>query len=148
MDFDYSEKTNELLAKLNNFMQCHVYPVEHEYTDYFEHTENPWRTPPLMDQLKSKAKQCGLWNLFLSPQESDLGMGLSNLEYAPLAEAMGRVLWAPEVFNCHAPDTGNIETLIKFGTDEHKELWLKPLLNGDIRSAFAMTEPAVASSDA
>lgn len=148
MDFQYSETTNKLLRKLHSFMECHIYPVEHQYREYLDHTANPWRTPPLMDQLKARAKAEGLWNLFLPAAASDLGAGLSNLEYAPLAEVMGRVLWAPEVFNCHAPDTGNIETLIRFGTKQHQERWLVPLLNGDIRSAFAMTEPAVASSDA
>ena len=148
MDFAYSETTTKWLTKLQAFMECNIYPVEASYRNYLEHATNPWCTPPLMEQLKRKARQEGLWNLFLSASDSPDGAGLSNLEYAPLAEVMGRVLWAPEVFNCHAPDTGNIETLIRFGTPEHKERWLKPLLTGEIRSAFAMTEPKVASSDA
>lgn len=148
MNFECSARTSELLMRLQRFMASHIYPVESEYREYLDHTSNPWRTPPLMDQLKQKAKEQGLWNLFLPPQSSHGGVGLSNLEYAPLAEVMGRVLWAPEVFNCHAPDTGNIETLIQFGTKKQQDDWLAPLLNGEIRSAFAMSEPEVASSDA
>ncbi len=144
--FGFSDRTNALISQLTQFMEKHVYPVEFEYYDYLEKAENPWATHPIMESLKDKAKAEGLWNLFLP--ESDLGAGLTNLEYAPLAEIMGRVLWAPQVFNCNAPDTGNMEVLVKYGSDEQKEEWLTPLLNGDIRSAFAMTERDVASSDA
>ena len=145
MDFLYSDKVIELQERLNTFMQELIYPVEDSFKEYLETTDNPWKTPPLMEELKEKAKAQGLWNLFLP---GDHGAGLTNLEYAPLAETMGRVWWAPEVFNCNAPDTGNMETLVLYGTDEQKERWLKPLLAGDIRSGFAMTEPDVASSDA
>jgi acyl-CoA dehydrogenase len=145
MNFQYSDKVVQLQARLQSFMDEHIYPVESQYREHFETTDNPWQTAPLMQTLKEKAKEQGLWNLFL-PNEH--GAGLTNLEYAPLAEIMGRVLWAPEVFNCSAPDTGNMETLELYGTDSQKERWLKPLLAGEIRSGFAMTEPHVASSDA
>ena len=146
MEFAYSEKTQLLMSKLQEFMDEHVYPNEDAY--YRAHAEGPdrWQTPALMEELKEKAKKAGLWNLFLP--ESELGGGLTNLEYAPLCEIMGRVGFASEVFNCAAPDTGNMEVLERYGNDAQKKEWLEPLLEGRIRSAFAMTEPAVASSDA
>ena len=147
MDFTYSEKVQALQERLNDFMQAHVYPVEQDYREALANADNPWTTPPILEDLKQKAQAEGLWNLFYPKAHSD-GDALTNLEYAPLAEIMGRVIWAPEVFNCNAPDTGNMETLILYGTEEQKERWLKPLLAGEIRSGFAMTEPDVASSDA
>ncbi|MBT6086474.1 MAG: acyl-CoA dehydrogenase [Rhodospirillaceae bacterium] len=146
MDFEHSEKTQELLGRVKAFMSEHVEPNEAVYYAQLDEGETRWQSPPIMAELKDKAKSAGLWNLFLP--ESELGAGLTNLEYAPLCEAMGRVHWGPEVFNCSAPDTGNMETLERYGDDAQKEQWLKPLLAGEIRSAFAMTEPAVASSDA
>jgi acyl-CoA dehydrogenase len=146
MDFDYSSKVAGLRAELDDFMRTHVYPAETEYFGAIENADNRWSIPPVMEELKGKARNDGLWNLFLP--DSDYGAGLNNLEYAPLAEIMGRSLIAPEVFNCSAPDTGNMEVLVRYGTDEQKESWLQPLLRGEIRSAFAMTEPDVASSDA
>jgi len=145
MHFEYSDKVKAYAARLEAFMAEHIYPVEHEYAQELAQAENPWRTPARMEALKEKARASGLWNLFV-PQ--DHGGELSNLEYAPLAEVMGRVVWAPEVFNCNAPDTGNMETLIKYGSAEQKKAWLEPLLAGEIRSGFAMTEPDAASSDA
>ena len=145
MDFEYSDKVKALQEKLGRFMDEHVYPNEHRYHE--EATpENRWQPRAVIEELKPKAKAAGLWNLFLP--ESDHGAGLTNLEYAPLCEIMGRVHWAPEIFNCSAPDTGNMEVLVRYGTAEQKKRWLEPLLDGKIRSAFAMTEPAVASSDA
>src|SRR2546423_3545259 len=145
MDFDHSVRVKALQKKLDDFMAEFIYPNEPTYRHQTT-TEDRWRPPPIVDELKSKARSAGLWNLFLP--ESDLGAGLTNLEYAPLCEIMGRVPWAPEVFNCSAPDTGNMEILDRFGTPEQKDRWLRPLLNGEIRSGFAMTEPDVASSDA
>ena len=142
MNFDYSTKTLELQQKLLRFMDAHVYPNEKAYENEIN-SGNRWQPSALIEDLKQKAKAENLWNLFL-PEVS----GLSNLEYAPLAETMGRVVWAAEIFNCSAPDTGNMEVLEKYGTREQKETWLEPLLNGEIRSCFAMTEPDVASSDA
>ena len=142
MHFEHSDKVRQLSARLEAFMDEHVYPVEHEYAAELARSANPWRTPARMEALKEKARAAGLWNLFY-PQ--DHGGELSNLEYAPLAEIMGRVIWAPEVFNCNAPDTGNMELLSHFGDDAQKTRWLEPLLHGEIRSAFAMTEPEVAS---
>ena len=147
MDFTYSEKVQALQQRLNEFMESWIYPAEKAYREYITATENPWTTPPVVEDLKQKAQAEGLWNLFYPMAHSD-GDALTNLEYAPLAEIMGRVIWAAEVFNCNAPDTGNMETLILYGTDEQKERWLKPLLAGKIRSGFAMTEPDIASSDA
>ncbi|MEM7433653.1 MAG: acyl-CoA dehydrogenase family protein [Myxococcota bacterium] len=146
MDFTYSDKTQALIDRVQEFMDTHIYPNEAAF--YAEHDALPdrWDTPPMIEELKAKAKEAGLWNLFLP--ESELGAGLTNLEYAPLCEIMGRVLFAPEVFNCAAPDTGNMEVLERYGTDAQKQQWLEPLLAGTIRSAFAMTEPGVASSDA
>jgi len=145
MHFEHSEKAQQYMNRLTAFMDEHVYPVEHDYYDYLEQADNRWATVPLMEELKARARDQGLWNLAFP---GDHGAGLSNLEYAPLAEIMGRVLWAPEIFNCNAPDTGNMEVLMMYGTPAQQEQWLTPLLNGDIRSAYAMTEPAVASSDA
>ncbi len=141
-----TDRCLDYMERLQAFMDEHIYPIEHEYQRQLDASADRWTTPPLMDELKAKAKAAGLWNLFL-PDEK-LGAGLSNFEYAPLAEIMGRVIWAPEVFNCNAPDTGNMEVLYKYGTEAQKEQWLTPLLNGEIRSDFAMTEPRVASSDA
>jgi acyl-CoA dehydrogenase len=142
MNFDYSTKTLELQKRLRAFMDENIYPNEKAHADEINSGDR-WQPLELIEDLKAKARAAGLWNLFL-PQIS----GLSNLEYAPLAEEMGRVYWSAEVFNCSAPDTGNMEVLEKYGTTEQKETWLKPLLDGEIRSCFAMTEPDVASSDA
>jgi acyl-CoA dehydrogenase len=145
VDFEYSAKTRDLQARLGTFMDAHIYPNEKRF-----HVEvasgDRWQPVALLDTLKKKARAEGLWNLFLP--DSEYGAGLTNTEYAPLCEIMGRVPWAAEVFNCSAPDTGNMETLVRYGTAEQKKRWLEPLLDGSIRSCFAMTEPAVASSDA
>ena len=146
MDFEHSKKVTDLVTRLEDFMDKNVYPIEREYEDYFKTTDNLWKSPPLMTELKEKAKQAELWNLFLP--ESERGAGLTNLEYAPLAEVMGRVTWCSEIFNCTAPDTGNMEVIDRYGSEEQKEQWLEPLLRGEIRSCFSMTEPEVASSDA
>lgn len=146
MNFEYSEKVQALLAQVKAFMDEHVYPNEALMHEQIE--QDRWSTPPLMEELKAKAKAQGLWNLFLPVSYGDYSAGLTNLEYAPLAEEMGKVFWAPEVFNCAAPDTGNMEVLAKYGNEAQKKRWLEPLLAGEIRSAFAMTEPEVASSDA
>jgi len=145
MDFEHSPLAQEYMTRLSDFMDRHIYPVEHDYYEYLDNAANRWQTVPLMEELKAEAKAAGLWNLFIP---KDHGGELSNLDYAPLAEIMGRVLWAPEVFNCNAPDTGNMEVFMKYGTEAQKARWLQPLLDGEIRSAYAMTEPAVASSDA
>ncbi|HEX6482716.1 MAG TPA: acyl-CoA dehydrogenase family protein [Ktedonobacteraceae bacterium] len=146
MDFAYSDKVNELRKRVNDFMDRYIYPNERTYRDQIAASGNPHHQAEIIDELKAIAKAEGLWNLFLPDEE--YGAGLNNLEYAPLAEIMGRVGWSSEVFNCAAPDTGNMEILAQFGTDEQKKQWLMPLLEGEIRSAFAMTEPDVASSDA
>ncbi|MFC7050409.1 acyl-CoA dehydrogenase [Emcibacter nanhaiensis] len=146
MDFEYSDKVRELRERLIAFMEAHVYPAEETYFAHIEPEASRWTIPPIMEELKAKARAEGLWNLFLP--ESDYGAGLTNLEYAPLAEIMGRSLIGAEVFNCQAPDTGNMEVIVRYGSEEHKKQWLEPLLDGSIRSGFAMTEPAVASSDA
>jgi len=147
MHFEHSKKTLEWMERVQQFMEAHVYPNEETYNRQMEaFGTNRWQVPQILEDLKVKAREQGLWNMFLP--HSDLGAGLSNLEYAPLSEIMGRVGWASEVFNCSAPDTGNMEVLDRYGTDEHKEQWMKPLLDGKIRSAFLMTEPEVASSDA
>lgn len=146
MDFAYSQKVNELRQQVTDFMDRYIYPNEQRYSDQIAASGNPHHHAEIVDELKTKAKAEGLWNLFLPDDE--YGAGLTNLEYAPLAEIMGRVSWASEAFNCAAPDTGNMEILAQFGTPEQKRQWLLPLLNGEIRSAFAMTEPDVASSDA
>ncbi|MDH4991806.1 acyl-CoA dehydrogenase family protein [Aquamicrobium lusatiense] len=143
--FDYTERTAGLRQRLLAFMDEHIYPNEAALLAH-EHGPERWQTAPLIETLKEKAKQQGLWNLFLP--ESELGAGLSNLDYAHLCEIMGRSPFAPEVFNCAAPDTGNMEVLARYGTEEQKQRWLLPLLEGEIRSCFSMTEPAVASSDA
>ena len=146
MNFDHTQKVLELREQLESFMDEFVYPNEGAYHEQVETSEDRWSTPPIMEELKERARSAGLWNLFLP--DSEYGAGLTNLEYAPLCEVMGRSLIAPEVFNCNAPDTGNMEVLARYGTPEQQELWLKPLLDGEIRSAFCMTEPEVASSDA
>jgi acyl-CoA dehydrogenase len=146
VDFNYSKKSLDLQKKLNKFFEEHIYPIEQAYDQEIEDSGNSLHIPDILDELKNKAKEEGLWNLFLP--DSEYGAGLTNVEYAPLAEITGKVWWAPEVFNCSAPDTGNMEVLYDFGTDEQKEEWLTPLLDGSIRSCFAMTEPDVASSDA
>lgn len=148
MNFDYSDKVQTLINTLSAFMDENVYPIEHQYIHAVETSENRWRTPDIMQGLKQKAQQQGLWNLFLPEEYKPYGAGLTNLEYAPLCEIMGRVPWSAEIFNCSAPDTGNMEVLAKYGNQEHQATWLVPLLEGKIRSAFAMTEPEVASSDA
>ena len=145
-----SEKSTQILAQLKAFMAEHIYPNEVPYRTALHQAEDRFASMPLMDALKGKAKAAGLWNLFVPPEfaeYSDHG-GMSFLDYAPLAEEMGRVIWSPEVFNCNAPDTGNMEVFMKFGTEAQKRAWLEPLLSGDIRSSYAMTEPQVASSDA
>jgi len=146
MDFAYSEKVNELRARMNDFMDRYIHPNERAYHEQIAASGNPFHHAEIVDELKAKARAEGLWNLFLP--DNEYGAGLTNLEYAPLAEITGRVHWAPEVFNCSAPDTGNMEILAQFGTPDQKRDWLRPLLDGEIRSAFAMTEPEVASSDA
>ncbi|MQP68324.1 acyl-CoA dehydrogenase [Niveispirillum sp. SYP-B3756] len=150
MDFDLSTKQREWLDRVRTFMAAHVVPAVPTY--YAQLDRERWKQPDILQELKARARAEGLWNLFMTPTDHDHGdyhgAGLSNLEYAPLAEEMGRVVWASEVFNCSAPDTGNMEILHRYGTEAQQELWLKPLMAGDIRSAYAMTEPDVASSDA
>jgi acyl-CoA dehydrogenase len=149
MDFDYSPKVKALQARLTAFMDEHIYPNEaafHAEIDANRAAGNAWVATKIMEELKLKARAAGLWNLFLP--DSEHGAGLTNLEYAPLCEIMGRAHWAPEVFNCSAPDTGNMEVLARYGTPEQQKQWLEPLLDGRIRSCFGMTEPDVASSDA
>ncbi len=155
MDFDFSAKTKELQKRVSGFMDAHIFPAEAEYTaELAANTASGkrWSALQVIERLKEKARAQDLWNLFLPNDTAEIakkkGGGLTNMEYAPLAELMGRVPWASEVFNCSAPDTGNMETIARYGTDEHRERWLQPLLDGKIRSAFAMTEPEVASSDA
>ncbi|MES2990156.1 MAG: acyl-CoA dehydrogenase family protein [Pseudomonadota bacterium] len=155
MDFDYTPSTRALMKRVDDFMQEHVFPNEQRFYDEVAQGDR-WQPTAVIDELKPKARAAGLWNLFLPPtangvhgRRSDSSViGLTNLEYAPLCELMGRVPWAPEVFNCSAPDTGNMEVLERYGTPEQKARWLRPLLDGEIRSGFGMTEPAVASSDA
>ena len=144
MDFELSEKTKDLQQRLTAFMDEHIYPNEQRFNDEIQRER--WSPTQIIEELKPKARAAGLWNLFLPHDER--GAGLTNLEYAPLCEIMGRSAIAPEVFNCSAPDTGNMEVLARYGTPDQQERWLKPLLAGEIRSCFAMTEPAVASSDA
>lgn len=146
MDFAFSDRVKEYQERLLRFMEEVVYPAERIYVEQLRDSPTRWVVPPVMEEMKAKAKEAGLWNLFLP--DSDKGAGLKNLEYAPLCEIMGRSPIAPEVFNCSAPDTGNMEVLERYGTEEQKEKWLIPLLNGEIRSCFSMTEPDVASSDA
>jgi acyl-CoA dehydrogenase len=146
MDFEYTDKVKSLLARLQRFMDDEIYPNEQVYEEQHHRQPDRWQMPPIMEELKAKARDAGLWNLFLPAQEHK--DGLTNLEYAPLCEVMGRSHLAPEVFNCSAPDTGNMETLLRYATEAQQAKWLTPLLQGKIRSGFAMTEPAVASSDA
>jgi acyl-CoA dehydrogenase len=148
MDFSVSPKVQGYVQRLSAFMQEHVLPAEPEYAAQLQNVPDwrTWKQPAVMEQLKAKARAAGLWNLFLPDRE--YGAGLSNVEYAPLAEITGRSSIAPEVFNCNPPDTGNMEVLVKYGSEAQKQRWLKPLLEGEIRSAFCMTEPEVASSDA
>ncbi|RAK57609.1 acyl-CoA dehydrogenase family protein [Phenylobacterium deserti] len=156
MDFDYSPRQKELIGRVTSFMKDHVYPAVPTYQEQHE-TGERWKVIPVLEELKAKAKAAGLWNMFMPPSSGHPpvddtfqfeGVQLTNLEYAPIAEIMGRVSFASEAFNCSAPDTGNMEVLNRYGTLEQKERWLRPLMNGEIRSAFLMTEPAVASSDA
>ena len=146
MNFEYTQKSLDLQKKLDDFMQKHIFPNEKEVLEF--RVNNPWKHSPKLEVLKNLAKKEGLWNLFLPKGYGELSPGLTNLEYAPLAELMGRCSFSSEIFNCSAPDTGNMEVIAKYGTKEQKEKWLKPLMNGEIRSAFLMTEPEVASSDA
>lgn len=144
--FEHSDKTKDLIARVKAFMDEHIYPNEHRYHEEVNAGDDRWQPTQVVEEMKAKAKAAGLWNLFLP--ESEHGAGLTNLEYAPLCEEMGKVFWAPEVFNCSAPDTGNMEVFARYASPELQERWLKPLLAGEIRSCFAMTEPDVASSDA
>jgi acyl-CoA dehydrogenase len=146
VNFDYTPKVQELRKRLIAFMDEHIYPNEASYYAHV-HGDKRWTPVPIIEELKPRARKAGLWNLFL-PHSKRAPEGLSNLEYAPLCEIMGRVSWAPEVFNCSAPDTGNMETIERYGSEAQKKEWLEPLLRGEIRSAFLMTEPGVASSDA
>jgi acyl-CoA dehydrogenase len=146
MNFEYTQKSLDLQKKLDDFMQKHIFPNEKEVLEF--RVNNPWKHSPKLEVLKSLAKKEGLWNLFLPKGYGELSPGLTNLEYAPLAELMGRCSFSSEIFNCSAPDTGNMEVIAKYGTNVQKEKWLRPLMNGEIRSAFLMTEPEVASSDA
>lgn len=146
MDFEYSSKVQDLIVRVRNFIEKNIEPNDALF--HKQISKNRWKTPPIMQELKAKAKTEGLWNLFLPISHGEHGAGLTNLEYSPLAEEMGKVGWASEVFNCAAPDTGNMEVLTQYGSEEQKKQWLEPLLAGEIRSAFAMTEPDVASSDA
>jgi acyl-CoA dehydrogenase len=146
MNFEYSDQSKDWQQRVDDFMQTHIFPLEKEYQEFVE--ANPWKIFPKQEHLKQLAKDAGLWNLFLPEEYGKFSPGLTNLEYAPLAELMGRVLWSSQVFNCSAPDTGNMEVLAKYGTPKQQERWLGPLMNGEIRSAFLMTEPDVASSDA
>jgi acyl-CoA dehydrogenase len=146
MDFEHNPKTADLVQRLEAFMDEHVYPNQATFEQQVADMGDTWTPVPVIESLKPKARQAGLWNLFLP--DSALGAGLNNLEYAPLCEIMGRVLWSAEVFNCSAPDTGNMETIERYGSEEQKREWLDPLLAGEMRSCFAMTEPDVASSDA
>ena len=147
MDFEFSPKVQDLRKRLLAFMDEHVYPNQGLFEQQVNEGDR-WETPPIIGELKPRAQEAGLWNLFLPQAYGDFSPGLSNLEYAPLAEIMGRVLWASEVFNCSAPDTGNMEVLARYGSPEQQAQWLAPLLRGEIRSSFCMTEPDVASSDA
>jgi len=148
MGFEVSERVAALNAQLEAFMREHIYPREHDWSEWHYNPENLWEVPPWYDDLREKAKAEGLWNLFLPEEYKPWSPGLSNVEIAPLFETMSKVIWGQSVFNCSAPDRGNMEVLAKYGTEEQQEQWLKPLLNGEIRSAYAMTEPQVASSDA
>ena len=146
MNFTYSDRVNDYRKRLIDFMNAVVYPNEQVYAEQLNSSTDRWTSPPVMETMKTEARRAGLWNLFLP--DSAFGAGLTNLEYAPLCEIMGRSALAPEVFNCAAPDTGNMEVLVRYGTEAQRKRWLDPLLNGEVRSAYAMTEPDVASSDA
>ena len=146
MDFEFNTKVKDLVKRVIAFRDTHIYPNERLFTEQTAYGANDWRPAPILEELRKLAKKDGLWNLFLGDQR--YGPGLSNFEYAPLAEIMGCNEWAPEIFNCNPPDTGNMGILAAYGTEEQKQEWLQPLLSGEIRSCFAMTEPAVASSDA
>lgn len=148
MGFQQSEKVQDLNQRLEDFMQQHIYPREHDWEEFTLDQNNLWQVPEWFDELRDKAKAEGLWNLFLPAEYQPWSPGLTNVEIAPLFETMSKVMWAQAVFNCNAPDRGNMEVLAKYGTPEQQEKWLKPLLAGEIRSAYAMTEPQVASSDA
>jgi len=150
MTFDFSTRSLDLQQRLQDFMQQYVHPAETQYRETLDAASNRFASLPLMEELKEKARSEGLWNLFIPLQHGEFSSfgGLSNVDYAPLAETMGRVLWSPEVFNCNAPDTGNMEVFMKYATPAQQETWLQPLLAGEIRSSYAMTEPQVASSDA
>ncbi|MEE1555228.1 MAG: acyl-CoA dehydrogenase family protein, partial [Alphaproteobacteria bacterium] len=148
MDLDYSDQVAEMIAQVDVFMKEHIYPRELDHWEWVDDQENLWQYPPWFEDLKAKAREAGIWNWFLNKEYDQFSPGLSNLEFAPIMEHMARVPWAQEVFNCSAPDRGNMEVLARFGTPEQQDKWLLPLLAGKIRSAFSMTEPAVASSDA
>ena len=148
MDLDYSDQVAEMIAQVDVFMKEHIYPRELDHWEWIDDQENLWQYPPWFEDLKAKAREAGIWNWFLNKEYDQFSPGLSNLEFAPIMEHMARVPWAQEVFNCSAPDRGNMEVLARFGTPEQQDKWLLPLLAGEIRSAFSMTEPAVASSDA
>ncbi|MES9968522.1 MAG: acyl-CoA dehydrogenase family protein [Candidatus Thiodiazotropha sp.] len=148
MNFEYTDKVKELMLRIDDFMQEHLFPVEEAFDNFVHDPANLWVVPPVLEELKQKAKAAGLWNYFLPRDYGEFSPGLSNLEYAPLAGLMGRIEWASEVFNCSAPDSGNIEVLARYGTPEQQETWLLPLLDGEIRSAYLMTEPQNACSDA
>ena len=148
MNFEYSQKSKDIQEKLNAFIEEFIVPVEADFHAFHRDPANLWKRWSKTEELKEQAKKAGLWNLFLPKDYGDLSPGLTNLEYAPLAEIMGKRIWVSEIFNCSAPDTGNMEVLAKYGTEAQKEQWLRPLMNGEIRSAFLMTEPQVASSDA
>ena len=148
MGFEVNEKVSLINAQLQAFMEAHIYPREHDWNTWTLNQDNLWQTPPWFDELRAKAKDEGLWNMFLPHEYQPWSPGLTNVEIAPLFETMSKVIWAQAVFNCNAPDRGNMEVLAKYGTLEQQEQWLNPLLAGEIRSAYAMTEPQVASSDA
>ena len=148
MDFDYSPKVLEAKARLEAFMDAHVYPQEEDHDTFVDDQNNLWKQWPKLEGLKALAREQGLWNFFLPPEYGEFSAGFHNVEFAPLAEVMGRVPWSFEIFNCSAPDRGNMEVLARFGTPEQQDRWLRPLLDGQIRSCYAMTEPQVASSDA
>ena len=152
MNFDMSERQRHWLDRVVNFMQKHVEPAVPTYRSQLNEGDTRWKVVPVLEELKKKARAEGLWNMFMPPSDHEddefHGAGLTNLEYAMLSEQMGRISWASEVFNCSAPDTGNMEVFLRYGSKEQKKKWLRPLMDGEIRSAFLMTEPAVASSDA
>ena len=148
MGFELTARAEEINNKLKAFMDEHIYPRESDYDDFTNDHKNLWQYPEWFEDLKSEARKQGLWNLFLPAEYQPWSPGLSNAEIAPLFETMSRSAWAQQIFNCNAPDRGNMEVLAKYGTPEQQEQWLMPLLAGEIRSAYAMTEPDVASSDA